>query len=177
VGNGGNISLKGCVVSGGVNSSATPPGNYPPGIDPAITVITGYELEDGYYDDDGNWHPEYYSPLTSTAYSPTDPRYNSPIGLAGNILLDNCQTGDVYANGYGYNWYPANGGDVTISNSSVTQVENTGNNGGAKGSIKVTSTTSSETGGGGTTGNNNSDTLANQGKLLLSQILNLPFQL
>jgi len=176
VGNGGNITLKNCVVTSGVNAGATPPGNYPSGIDSPVTIATSQIYHPEYTDSDDIYHEAYYENVYTTAYSPTDPRYNLPVGLSGNIILDGCETGDVYADGYGYNWYPADGGNISIINSTVKSAQSLGNNGGSPGNITVT-TTPCETSGGSNNGGNNNNAAVNPGTLLLSQILNLPFSL
>lgn len=162
VGNGGNISLIGCYVSYGVNTSAQPAslyvdGNGDPIVDP---VAIKYNPADD--DQNGNHN------ILDIIYPPTNPLSSAAnIGQAGSIYLKNSTVnGNIYANSYGFNWKNVTGGSIEFvdSNRLNGEIENKGNNGGGRGSLKITTTN---------TGNNSN----NSNGTLLSQILNLPFSL
>ena len=162
VGNGGNISLTGCYVSYGVNTSAQPAslyvdGNGDPIVDPVAIIYD--PAED---DEHGNHN------ILDTIYPPTNPLSGAGnIGEAGDIYLKNSTVnGSIYANSYGFNWKNVTGGSIEFVDSSNLNgvIENSGNNGGGVGSFKITTTN---------TGNNSN----NSNGALLSQILNLPFSL
>jgi hypothetical protein len=162
VGNGGNISLIGCYVSYGVNTSAQPASLYVDGNGDPIVDPVAIRYDPAGDDQNGNHD------ILDTIYPPTNPLSSAAnIGQAGSIYLKNSTVnGNIYANSYGFNWKNVTGGSIEFvdSNRLNGEIENNGNNGGGRGSLKITTTN---------TGNNSN----NSNGTLLSQILNLPFSL